>query len=54
MNDWLIQQGIGTPQMGLVLGLFIGLFAAVIVGWRSSRRNAVLETRISDREQHYQ
>jgi DNA recombination protein RmuC len=54
MNDWLIQQGITNPQMGLVLGLLIGLFAAVIVAWLFSRRNAVLATRISDREQHYQ
>ncbi len=54
MNDWLIQQGISNPQLGLVLGLLIGLFAAVIVAWQFSRRNAVLATRISDREQHYQ
>ena len=54
MNNWLIQQGITNPQIGLVLGLLIGLFAAVIVAWLFSRRNAVLATRISDREQHYQ
>jgi DNA recombination protein RmuC len=53
MNDWLLQQGISDPQMGLALGLLIGLFAAVIVAWRFSRRNAVLETRISDRAEHY-
>jgi DNA recombination protein RmuC len=53
MNNWLIQQGITNPQIGLVLGLLIGLFAAVIVAWLFSRRNAVLATRISDREQHY-
>ena len=54
MNDWLIAQGITSPQLGLVLGLAAGLFAAVIVAWVFSRRNAVLETRIADRDQHYQ
>jgi DNA recombination protein RmuC len=54
MNDWLIQQGISNPQMGVVLGLVAGLFVAVIVAWVFSRRNAVLETRVADRDQHYQ
>ncbi len=54
MNDWLIEQGITNPQMGLVLGLAMGLFAVVIVAWTFSRRNAVLETRVADRDQHYQ
>ncbi len=54
MNDWLIQQGIATPQMGVVLGMAIGLFIVLLVAWRFSRRNAVLQTRISDRGQHYQ
>jgi len=53
MNEWLIQQGIANPQMGLVLGLLIGLFAAVVIAWVFSRKNAVLATRVSDREQHY-
>jgi DNA recombination protein RmuC len=53
MNEWLIQQGIGTPQMGLLLGLAIGLFAVVVVALVLSRRNAVLSTRLSGREQHY-
>ena len=53
MNDWLIQQGIATPQMGVVLGLAGGLFIVLLVAWRFSRSNAVLQTRISDREQHY-
>ncbi|MFC1695642.1 DNA recombination protein RmuC [Pseudomonadota bacterium] len=53
MNEWLIQQGIANPQMGLFLGLGIGLFVVVIVALLLSRRNAVLETRLSDREQHY-
>ena len=53
MNEWLIQQGIANPQMGLFLGLGIGLFIVVIVALLLSRRSAVLETRLSDREQHY-
>jgi len=53
MNEWLIQQGIANPQMGLFLGLGIGLFTVVIVALLLSRRSAVLETRLSDREQHY-
>ncbi|NND55646.1 MAG: DNA recombination protein RmuC [Xanthomonadales bacterium] len=53
MNEWLIQQGIANPQMGLFLGLGIGLFIMVIVAMLLSRRSAVLETRLSDREQHY-
>lgn len=53
MNEWLIQQGIANPQMGLVLGLLLGLFAAVVIAWVLSRKNAVLTTRIADREQHY-
>jgi DNA recombination protein RmuC len=54
MNDWLIQQGITDPQIGLVLGLLLGLFATLIVALLFSRRNAVLATRLSGREQHYQ
>ncbi|MBT8053359.1 MAG: hypothetical protein KJN69_05650, partial [Gammaproteobacteria bacterium] len=53
MNEWLIQQGVANPQMGLFLGLGIGLFIMVIVAMLLSRRSAVLETRLSDREQHY-
>ncbi len=53
MNEWLIQQGIASPQMGLLLGLAIGGFALVVVALVLSRRNAVLATRLSDREQHY-
>jgi hypothetical protein len=45
MNDWLIQQGITNPQMGLVLGLLIGLFAAVIVAWNSMLSPMRLEDR---------
>ncbi len=53
MNEWLIRQGIANPQMGLVLGLGIGLFLVVVVALWLSRRNAVLATRLSDREQHF-
>lgn len=53
MNEWLIQQGVTNPQIGLVLGLLIGLFAAVVIAWVFSRKNAVLATRVADREQHY-
>jgi len=54
MNDWLIQQGVVTPQLGLVAGLAAGLFLAVVVALFYSRRNAVLATRLSDREQNFQ
>ena len=53
MNEWLIQQGIASPQMGLVLGLAAGLFVAVVVALLLMRRNAVLATRLADREQHF-
>ena len=38
MNDWLIQQGIVNPQMGLTVGLLLGLLATVIFAWIASRR----------------
>jgi len=53
MNDWLIQQGIATPQLGLVLGIAGGLFIAVVIALYMSRRTAVLQTRLNDREQYY-
>jgi DNA recombination protein RmuC len=53
MNEWLITQGINNPQMGILLGLGIGLFMVLITALLLSRRNAVLSTRLSDREQHY-
>ena len=31
MNDWLVQQGIGSPQLGLVLGLLLELFQFLII-----------------------
>ena len=86
MNEWLIEQGINSPQTALVLGLLVGLLLAVGAAWALSRsaarrqrellqpaideltarleearsalgaseqQRAVLETRISDRDQHY-
>lgn len=53
MNEWLIQQGITNPQMGLLLGSAIGAFVAVVLALLLSRRIAVLTTRLSDRELHY-
>ena len=40
MNEWLIQQGISSPQTGLVLGLMVGLVTAVLAAWLASRRGA--------------
>ena len=40
MNDWLIQQGIVNPQMGLIVGLLLGLLATVIFAWVASRRSS--------------
>jgi len=53
MNEWLMAQGITNPQMGLLLGLGIGLFSVLVVALFLSRRNAILSTRLSGREQHY-
>ena len=44
MNDWLIQQGIGNPQMGLMLGLLLGLLLAVGFAWIASRRSSQAES----------
>ena len=40
MNEWLIQQGVGTPQTGLVVGLLAGLVVAALLSWWLSRRGA--------------
>ena len=40
MNEWLVQQGIVTPQTGLLVGLLAGLVAAVALAWLFSRRSA--------------
>lgn len=86
MNEWLVGQGINSPQTGLVLGLLAGLVLAVVAAWWASRRSvrgtrkqlqpeverltsrledltralsgseqqcAVLQTRLTDREDHY-
>ena len=39
MNDWLIQQGIVNPQMGLIVGLLLGLLATVVFSWIASRKS---------------
>jgi len=65
MNEWLIGQGIVNPQTGLVVGLLAGLLIAIVLAWLVSRRSAralaeseqnsaVLQTRLTDRELHYQ
>jgi DNA recombination protein RmuC len=38
MNDWLIQQGIINSQMGLIVGLLLGLLATVVFSWIASRK----------------
>jgi len=65
MNEWLLQQGISNPLMGLVVGVLFGLLCAIALAWLVSRRgaralaeseqgSAVLQTRLADRELHYQ
>ena len=40
MNEWLIQQGIASPQTGLIVGLLAGLVLAVLLAWWAGRRSA--------------
>jgi DNA recombination protein RmuC len=40
MNEWLIRQGIETPQTALVVGLLAGLVVAALLAWWASRRAA--------------
>ena len=40
MNEWLLRQGVATPQLGLLLGLLAGLLIAVVFSWWLSRRTA--------------
>jgi DNA recombination protein RmuC len=65
MNEWLIQQGINNPQTGMLVGLLIGSLFAILLAWLVSRRgaralaeseqaSAVLQTRLADKQQHYQ
>ncbi len=43
MNEWLIRQGIDNPQTALLLGLLVGLLAAIALAWLMSRRGARAE-----------
>jgi DNA recombination protein RmuC len=43
MNEWLIRQGVDSPQTALILGLLAGLLLAVAAAWGASRRSARLE-----------
>jgi DNA recombination protein RmuC len=40
MNEWLIRQGVDSPQTALVIGLLVGLLLAVAAAWAASRRSA--------------
>jgi len=41
MNEWLISQGIDSPQTALVIGLLLGLLLALASAWVASRRAAL-------------
>jgi DNA recombination protein RmuC len=43
MNEWLIRQGVDSPQAALILGLLVGLLLTVAAAWGASRRSARLE-----------
>lgn len=43
MNDWLISQGISTPQAGIWAGLLLGLLLAVLAAWISARKASQAE-----------
>ncbi len=45
MNDWLIGQGIASPQLGLWAGLLLGMLLAVLLAWFASRRALRAEQR---------
>jgi len=40
MNEWLIAQGVDSPQTALVIGLLLGLLLALASAWVASRRAA--------------
>lgn len=40
MNEWLIGQGIASPQTGLIVGLLTGLVIAIALAWWAGRRSA--------------
>jgi DNA recombination protein RmuC len=44
MNEWLVQQGLSTPQTALIVGLLAGLLVAVALAWIASRRSAALQS----------
>jgi DNA recombination protein RmuC len=43
MNDWLMSQGVSTPQAGLWAGLLVGLLLAALAAWLFSRRASLQE-----------
>ena len=43
MNEWLIRQGVDSPQTALVMGLLVGLLLAMAAAWAASRRSARLK-----------
>jgi len=43
MNDWLLAQGISTPQAGVWAGLMLGVWLAVVLSWWFSRRGSLAE-----------
>lgn len=43
MNDWLMSQGVSTPQAGLWAGLLLGLILAGVLVWIFSRRASLAE-----------
>ena len=43
MNDWLLAQGISTPQAGVWAGLLLGLLSAVLLAGWFSRRASLAE-----------
>ncbi len=45
MNEWLMSQGISTPQAGLWAGLLLGLLLTVTIAWLFSRRASEAERR---------
>lgn len=40
MNEWLIRQGVDSPQTALIIGLLAGLVVAIVLAWWFSRRGA--------------
>lgn len=59
MNDWLVSQGIVNPQMGVWVGLVLGLLLAMLMSWLFARRaglaeRARLEPELARQEQRLQ